>query len=145
MTVEARFYVTKASETNGGKTGIIEMSAISRGDQNSHWAQATPCANLSMTINNLPAFEQMREWMRQGKDVRVILEPVVPFIPGDGHAFRQGVSAFPDDYHAAPGTCGDCGVYSKYHPGHEAYDQAEVDKLHAASAQAWGLTQTVKA
>jgi hypothetical protein len=115
--VEARFYIAESTEhgaqgAEGQHTGRILAVAVSRGDQNKSWTVATPAARLEMTINNPSAFEQMREWQRAGKDLRVVIEPVETAKPADGHPWRQATEADGQvglSYYSTDGKCGECG------------------------------------
>lgn len=106
--VRARFYVAETTEYNGGLSGKVILRAVSRGDQNKQWSQATPAGTIELTISNLPAFERLREIQRANLDVDVLLAPVVVAHPNDGHPFRQS-EGDPSAWYGRQGLCGDCG------------------------------------
>jgi hypothetical protein len=113
MNVQARFYVSKTTRQAYNPAHLlVELTAVSRGDQNAQWAEATPCGKIEMTINNPEAAAPFEQAL--GKDVAVTFEFVEILKPEDGHAFRQSV--LPEGiYHGGAGTCGDCGGKQAQH------------------------------
>lgn len=50
MSTRARFYI-RSVELLADKTSVAQLSVVSRGPENSHWAKFTPSGNLSMTLS----------------------------------------------------------------------------------------------
>jgi hypothetical protein len=72
--VEARFFVSGMTRRayNPGATDV-ELVAVSRGEHNKRWAQATPSGNIKMTIQNEGAAAWFTE--RLGQEVQVMFSP----------------------------------------------------------------------
>lgn len=113
--VEARFYVSEFKLTAYGPkgSGVVKLQAVSRGDQNKDWAEATPAGTVEMTINNAPAAAWFRD--RIGEDVAVTFRPARIYQPGDGHPYR--VSEAPAGTAYSAPYCGDCGRRKEEHGG----------------------------
>lgn len=61
--VRAKFYVTELAWRQWGVE--VKLGAVTRGEDNKKWSQATPVGNLTMTIKNELAAEQFapgQEW-----------------------------------------------------------------------------------
>jgi hypothetical protein len=104
--VHARFYVAEATMTAYGPkgSGKIKLQAVSRGDQNKQWAEATPGGTIEMAINNPVAFAWFADQI--GGDVAVVFTPAAIFQPADGHPYRE--SEAPPGTSYGPPYCGDC-------------------------------------
>jgi hypothetical protein len=115
MSVAARFYVAEITQSAHGPKGAaaVKLQAVSRGDQNRQWAEATPSGTITMQINAAEA----AAWFfgRLGEDVSVLFEAAPIAVPGDGHPYRASEAA-PGTYYAAP-KCGDCLGAKEDHAG----------------------------
>lgn len=114
MSTRAKFYLAGLTLLPGQNAGIkLDFTAVARGDRNANWAKATPCGNLSMTVNNPVAVEWWDRFMRTaretGKQPEVFLDirPSEDGWPGDGHAFR--LADVPEGEYGY-GNCGECGL-----------------------------------
>ena len=61
--VRAKFYVTELAWRQWGVE--IKLAAVTRGEDNKQWSQATPAGSLTMTVKNELAAEQFapgQEW-----------------------------------------------------------------------------------
>lgn len=54
--VRAKFYVTEVGRT--GYAGKVVLAAVTRGEDNKVWSQATPSGGITLSIKNELAFEQ---------------------------------------------------------------------------------------
>lgn len=114
MHLRAKFYITGVTLLPGNQGVKLDMNAVSRGDRNAQWASATPIGNVSMTINNPSAAQQVEDFMqaarRTGKQPELFLDinPSEDGWPGDGHAFR--LSTVTDERVYGYGKCGECGM-----------------------------------
>ncbi len=113
--VAARFYVAEVtSHAYGPKgSGVVKLNAVSRGDQNKDWASATPAGQITMTINNPPAFAFFRD--RLGEDIALVFQPVAVAHPEDGHPYRESQAEAGSAY--GPPNCGDCNRPEGEHAG----------------------------
>lgn len=71
----AKFHCYRVEEANGEEE--VYLSAVTSGgpdDPNREWSEATPAGNFDMLISNPRA----RGVIKQGQDVLITLEPVVP-------------------------------------------------------------------
>lgn len=53
--VRGKFFVSKISKTTWG--GSVELSVVTRGEDNKAWASATPSGQITMSIRNELALE----------------------------------------------------------------------------------------
>jgi hypothetical protein len=115
--VHARFYVAEATLTAYGPkgSGKIKLQAVSRGDQNKQWAEATPAGTVEMSINNPAAFAWFAGLI--GDDLALTFVPVPVLRPDDGHAFRLSTAAAGTAY--GPPYCGDCSRPRGEHVGED--------------------------
>lgn len=104
--VDAMFYVSKFEMTAYGPkgSGKVTLQAVSRGDQNKHWSEATPGGTIEMNINNPPAAKFFVDHL--GDDISITFRPARRFTPGDGHPFRESQAQEGTAY--GPPYCGDC-------------------------------------
>lgn len=120
MRTRAKFYVTGLTMLPGTAAIKVTLSAVSRGDRNTSWAQATPSGIMEMHINNPLAVEAWEQFMRAaretGRQPEVFLDiyPSTDGWPGDGHLFREA-DFEPGTY--GHGKCGECGL-DKDGPAH---------------------------
>lgn len=111
----AKFYISGLTLLPGQNAGVeVKMSAVSRGDRNALWANATPCGNLTMTINNPSAVAWWEDFMHTarstGKQPEMFIDiyPSEDGWPGDGHKFRPS-EGIPKGNYGHDG-CGECGM-----------------------------------
>lgn len=105
MGVQARFYVAELTrQAYNPKHLSVKLQAVSRGDQNKDWAEATPSGQVTMTINNDPAAQWFAD--RLGQDVTITFEDAVAHTPADGHPYRESLAQAGTAY--GPPYCGDC-------------------------------------
>jgi hypothetical protein len=72
--VEARFYISGYERNSYDPTATrVKMQAVSRGEHNKSWAQATPAGTIEMTVKNTSAADWFVD--RLGKEVAVTFTP----------------------------------------------------------------------
>lgn len=113
MHLRAKFYIQGVTLLPGTAGVKLDLGAVSRGDRNAEWAQATPIGTISMTINNPSAAQHVEDFMqaarRTGKQPELFVDiaPSTDGWPGDGHAFR--LAEIPEGVYGH-GKCGECGL-----------------------------------
>lgn len=114
-TVRAKFNIHEIVLTPGNGGGKVTMKAVSRGERNADWAEATPAGEIVMQVNNPTGFQWFMDLLQQQREVGRYPEVFVDFSdsvdgwPGDGHPFRE---ADVPAGHYQTGKCGACG-YAK--------------------------------
>lgn len=126
MHTRAKFYIAGLTLLPGKDAGItVTLNAVGRGDRNSKWATATPCGNITMTINNPAAAATWQAFMETARatgkqpELFVDIKPSDDGWPGDGHVFR--LADIPEGVYGHNG-CGECGNYKD--ADHMEYDPA---------------------
>lgn len=114
MRTRAKFYVQGVTLLPGESSGVeVSLGAVSRGDRNASWAQATPVGSIKMTINNPVAaqgwidFQMAARSSGKSPELFVDLYPAEDGWAGDGHKFRPSEGAEGTVYD--PKYCGECG------------------------------------
>lgn len=122
MHLKAKFYISGVTLLPGTQGVKLDMSAVARGDRNASWAQATPCGNVTMTINNPSAARQVEDFMQAARqtgrqpEMFLDLAPSTDGWPGDGHGYRA--ADIPEGVYGH-GRCGECSMSQddeKAHP-----------------------------
>lgn len=73
MAVKARMYVSKIEKFAYNPDHLtVQLTAVSRGEENKSWAAATPSGSVTLTINNPKAAAWFEE--RLAKDVVITFE-----------------------------------------------------------------------
>lgn len=86
MPVRAKLYVSEVKRQASNPDHVtVTLSAVTRGEENKTWAEATPSARFEMTINNPEAAASFT----LGQELYVTFEAAEP-VPSlaDGHAFE---------------------------------------------------------
>lgn len=110
--VRAKFNISSIQLTPGNGGGQVVLSAVSRGDRNADWAEATPSGTITMQVNNPDGFKWFLDLLQQQRESGRYPEVFVDFSdsvdgwPGDGHSFRK--SDAPAGHYTA-NSCGACG------------------------------------
>lgn len=113
MRLKAKFYVAGVTLLPGTQGVKLSLSAVSRGDRNAQWAQATPTGSVEMVINNPAAAAQVEEFMQAARrtnrqpEVFLDIAPSTDGWPSDGHRFR--LADIPEGIYGH-GNCGECGM-----------------------------------
>lgn len=82
MSVQAKFYVSKITRTEGSSTADqVVLGAVCRGVENALWSQYTPAGTITMGVLNEAATAQFEE----GEEYLVTFTHVPHPKPGDGH------------------------------------------------------------
>ena len=98
MSVVAKLFVASVTRQAGSPdTVTVSLGAVTRGEENKTWAEATPMAKFEMTIQNPDAAVQFR----LGQEFYVTFEATgAPGTLADGHAYE------PSDWERKnPETC----------------------------------------
>lgn len=110
MKTVAKLFVSKIERNaSNPDQATIHFGAVTRGEANKVWADASPSASFQMTINNPEAVAQFQ--LRQEYYVTFEQAEVIPTL-GDGHEFEGGDSQWSEN------TCQLCGCRKISHePG----------------------------
>ncbi len=137
MGVRAKFYI-RSIELLPGKDagGIVNLTAVGRGDRNAQWASATPNGTMVMTINNPPALQFFTDLLEQSRtngrypELFIDIAPALDGYIGDGHEFR--LADVDQESHYLRGKCGECGEPLDRHDSPEHLGHEEYSRRHAA-------------
>jgi hypothetical protein len=90
MAVLAKLYVSSAKRQASSPDSVeVTLAAVTRGEENRSWAEATPAASFSMTINNPEAAAEFV----LGQEFFVRFDKADPVVSlADGHPYE------PSDY-----------------------------------------------
>lgn len=69
MSIVAKFFVSEIGQTTYG--GRVRLNVVCRGEENKHWASATPSGQIEMTIRNDLA---LGEFLAPGEEFLVTFE-----------------------------------------------------------------------
>ena len=105
--VRAKFYVAEISrKAYNPRQATVVLQAVSRGDGNAQWSEATPSGRLEMSITN----ERAVDALVLGQEYYLDFTPAEAHLnPMDGHAFR------PSTGYGGAGSCGECGTAKANH------------------------------
>lgn len=112
MSVVAKLYCASVKRGAGTPDAVeVTLAAVTRGDENKSWAEATPAAQFQMTIQNPQAVSAFR----LGQEFLVTFEPTgTPARLEDGHEYEP--SEYERDH---PGgthhRCQACGAKRQSH------------------------------
>lgn len=74
--ITARFYVAEITHRAKAQNATVVLMPAYANGANAEWATATPSGRMELQVNNLAAVEVFQEWLSQGPDLHIVMQPV---------------------------------------------------------------------
>jgi hypothetical protein len=74
--ITARFYVAEITQRAKAQNATVVLQPAYANGANAEWATATPSGRMELQVNNLAAVEVFQEWLTQGPDLHITMQPV---------------------------------------------------------------------
>ncbi len=113
MSVRGKMFIASveitAGQANGGG-GSVKLNVVARGAENASWAQATPSGQMTLSVNNPPAFAFFRDHIGEECFIDITLAD-----PALNDPKQHPFVVFEREGHYVNGKCLHCGLDESTH------------------------------